>query len=335
VPRTDRVRTTSRAVALIAFVALIAASCGVSRDSALETTVTTNAAAPSTAPEATTPPEPPSLPEPLGLDPKGDAAIITFADGTEAVVSNAQLIQADADFRGSATFVNLVLQSGGVGIPIENVLIDQVILQATLDKMLAERDAAVSEASVAQARDEVAQSLAPLLGPDGDGVKLLDELGAYGDLVSGLQGQLISLSATLDPPQLACVRHILLETEAEAQTAIDDIAAGADFSDVAIERSTGPSGPAGGDLGCASTANYVPEFAAAVDAAEAGTVLGPVQTEFGFHVIIVDSFEEDTASQGQLVGAQRLAEEELRTATVTINPQLGSWDPVSLAVTPA
>ncbi len=325
-------------ICLAAVLALLAASCGVSRDSALETSPPPTAAPPvddQSAPAETTPPEPLSLPDPIGLDPSGNAAVVSFPDGSEVIVTNEDILQADQDFRDSATFVNLVLQSGGVRVPIENVLIDQAILRATLDQMLDDRGLTVTDANRAQARDEVAQSLAPLLGPEGDGVKLLDELGAYGDLVADLQGQLISLSSDLPPAQLACVRHILLATEEEAQTAIDDIAGGADFSEVAIERSTGPSGPSGGDLGCASTTGYVPEFAAAVDAATVGEVVGPVQTDFGFHVIIVDAFEDDIASSGQLTGAQRLAEERLGTATVTIDPQLGSWDPVSLVVIPA
>ena len=339
-PRTDRVRPSFRAVALAVAVFLFAAACGVSRETSIDEVPTTENVTEQTTqtPDSTVPqpPEPPTLPEPLGLDPSGDAALIVFTDGSEIAVSNSDIIQADADFRGSATFVNLVLQSGGVNIPIENVLIDQAILGSTLDKMLAERGVSVTDANIAEARDDLAQSLAPLLGPEGDGVKLLDELGAYGDLVSDLQAQLISLSQTLPSPQLACVRHILLETEEEAQTAIEDIAAGADFSEVAIERSTGPSGPSGGDLGCASTNNYVPEFKAAVDSAEVDQVVGPVQTDFGFHVIIVDSFEEDTASgQAQILEAQQLAEAELAGATVTIDPQLGSWDPTSLVVIPA
>lgn len=327
-------------MALLAVIALVAASCGVSRESSIETTPPTTAVTPDTTIDdgntETAPPEPATLPDPLGLNPDGEAAFMVFADGSEVVVTNASVIAADSDFRSSETFVNLVLQSGGVAIPIENVLIDQAILGATLEKMLVDRGTTVSDASRAQARDELAQSLTPLLGPDGDGVKLLDELGSYGDLVADLQSRLLTLSETLPPPVLACARHILLETEAEAQAAIDDIAAGADFTDIAIERSTGPSGPEGGDLGCVPSSNYVPEFAAAVDSATVGTVIGPVQTDFGFHVIIVDSFEEDSSgSQNQLLAAQQLAESELTSASVTIDSLLGMWDPASLAVIPA
>jgi hypothetical protein len=321
---------------LLAVIAVVASACGVSRETSLETTPPTPTTAPQSETLATEPPAPPSIPDSLPLDPAGNAAVLTYADGSQVFVTNAEVIQADADFRGSATFINLVLQSGGVAIPIENVLIDQAILRASIAKMLDARDAEVTDAHIAQARDELAASLGPLLGPEGDGVKLLDNLGAYGDLVAGLQSELISLSETLPAPVLACVRHILVETEAEAQTAIDDINGGLEFSDVAIERSTGPSGPSGGDLGCASTSGYVPEFAAAVDTAEVGVVVGPVETQFGFHVIIVDAFEADAAdAQNQVLAAQQLAEAELQNVTIEVDPLLGSWDPVSLRVIPA
>lgn len=331
--RTELHPLPARVLGLLAVIALVASACGVSRESSLETTPPTLTTLPQSETLATEPPAPPSIPDSLPLDPGGNAAVLTYGDGSQVFVTNAEVIQADADFRGSATFINLVLQSGGVAIPIENVLIDQAILRASLSKMLDDRDAEVTDVHMARARDELAESLAPLLGPEGDGVKLLDDLGAYGDLVAGLQSELISLSETL---QLACVRHILVETEDEAQTAVDDINGGLDFSDVAIERSTGPSGPSGGDLGCSSTSNYVPEFAAAVDAAEVGVVLGPVETQFGFHVIIVDSFEADAAGgQNQVLVAQQLAEAELQNVTIEIDPLLGSWDPVSLRVIPA
>ena len=82
--------------------------------------------------------------------------------------------------------------------------------------------------------------------------------------------------------------HILVATEAEAAAIIDALAAGAEFADLARERSTGPSGPAGGDLGYIRYAQMVPSFAAAAFALDPGEVSpAPVQTRFGWHVITV------------------------------------------------
>ena len=86
-------------------------------------------------------------------------------------------------------------------------------------------------------------------------------------------------------------RHILHETEAEAVQTVTDLNNGADFSTLAQERSTGPSASSGGDLGWFSTSQMVKPFGDAVVAAKPGTrVPAPVQTQFGWHVILVEDY---------------------------------------------
>ncbi|MEX0371536.1 MAG: peptidylprolyl isomerase [Tateyamaria sp.] len=82
--------------------------------------------------------------------------------------------------------------------------------------------------------------------------------------------------------------HILVETEEEAAAIKAEIEAGADFAATAREKSTGPSGPNGGQLGWFGTGAMVPSFEAAVIALEVGEVSEPVQTQFGWHVIILN-----------------------------------------------
>ena len=53
-------------------------------------------------------------------------------------------------------------------------------------------------------------------------------------------------------------RHILLETEADAKKVIEDLKSGADFAELAKERSTGPSAVEGGDLGWFGKGQMVP-----------------------------------------------------------------------------
>ena len=79
--------------------------------------------------------------------------------------------------------------------------------------------------------------------------------------------------------------HILVETEEEAQALITELEAGADFAELAKEKSTGPSGPSGGDLGWFSDGQMVTPFENAVKALERGAVSAPVETQFGWHVI--------------------------------------------------
>ncbi len=92
-----------------------------------------------------------------------------------------------------------------------------------------------------------------------------------------------------DPPNYLCSNHLLVVTEEEAQAALERFEAGEAFADLAIELSTGPSGPSGGDLGCAVEGQFVPEFEEAAYAGAAGDVVGPVETTFGWHLIEIES----------------------------------------------
>jgi peptidyl-prolyl cis-trans isomerase C len=90
-------------------------------------------------------------------------------------------------------------------------------------------------------------------------------------------------------------RHILLKTEEEAIAAIAELDAGKDFVELAKEKSTGPSGPQGGDLGFFGKGQMVPEFQDAAFALENGKyTTTPVKTQFGFHVILKEE-ERDKA----------------------------------------
>lgn len=79
--------------------------------------------------------------------------------------------------------------------------------------------------------------------------------------------------------------HILVETEDEAKVLVAELEGGADFAELAREKSTGPSGPNGGELGWFGPGMMVPSFEAATIALEVGTISGPVETQFGWHVI--------------------------------------------------
>ncbi len=80
--------------------------------------------------------------------------------------------------------------------------------------------------------------------------------------------------------------HILVSTKEDAQNAIDRIKGGEDFAKVAKEVSSCPSKSNGGDLGFFGRGRMVPEFEQAAFALEKGQVSEPVQTQFGYHVII-------------------------------------------------
>ncbi|MEM7224173.1 MAG: peptidylprolyl isomerase [Pseudomonadota bacterium] len=81
-------------------------------------------------------------------------------------------------------------------------------------------------------------------------------------------------------------RHILVPEEETAKEIIAELDGGADFAELAKERSTGPSSAQGGDLGYFAEGQMVPEFSTAAFALEPGTYTKePVKTQFGWHVI--------------------------------------------------
>ncbi len=91
----------------------------------------------------------------------------------------------------------------------------------------------------------------------------------------------------LAPPLDFKARHILVETQGEATDVIAQLDGGANFEELAKEKSTGPSGPNGGDLGWFSPNQMVAPFSNAVQQLEDGQYSPvPVQTQFGWHVIL-------------------------------------------------
>lgn len=110
-------------------------------------------------------------------------------------------------------------------------------------------------------------------------------------------------------------RHILVETEEAAIALKAELDGGADFVEQAKAKSTGPSGPNGGDLGYFKKGDMVPPFAEAAFALQPGEVSAPVQTNFGWHVIKLEdrrmtpppSFEQMAPQLSRLV-AQEIAD---------------------------
>jgi peptidyl-prolyl cis-trans isomerase C len=96
------------------------------------------------------------------------------------------------------------------------------------------------------------------------------------------------------PPLQFKARHILVATQGEAIDLVAQLDGGANFEELAKEKSTGPSGPNGGDLGWFSPNQMVAPFANAVAALENGNYTPePVQTQFGWHVILREESREN------------------------------------------
>ncbi|MGJ8528970.1 peptidylprolyl isomerase [Maritalea sp.] len=97
-----------------------------------------------------------------------------------------------------------------------------------------------------------------------------------------------------EPKEMLRARHVLVASEDDAKSVIAELDNGRDFVEVAKEKSTGPSGPNGGDLGYFSEGDMVPEFYDASRALEVGAYSAPVQSQFGWHVIKLEDRRPST-----------------------------------------
>lgn len=132
--------------------------------------------------------------------------------------------------------------------------------------------------------------------------------------------------------------HILVETEEEAEKIMQRLEEeGAEFSELAREESQDPTAERNaGDLGEISRGQTVPGFEEALFAAEPGEIVGPVETQFGFHVIkrheppplseVEDQLREDVREQQSGNVVQEFLLERAQEADIRVNPRFGQWD---------
>lgn len=131
--------------------------------------------------------------------------------------------------------------------------------------------------------------------------------------------------------------HLLVETEEEALAAQERVEGGEDFADVARDVSTGPSGPSGGELGWFGPGQMVGEFETAVTEMKPGDVSGPVQTQFGWHIVKLNDqrmTEQPTLDEVRPQLQQQVREEavtvrleELRAEADVTMPEDDAFDP--------
>jgi parvulin-like peptidyl-prolyl isomerase len=132
---------------------------------------------------------------------------------------------------------------------------------------------------------------------------------------------------------ITCTAHILVEDEAAARDVLARLDLGEDFGELAAELSIDPgSSDDGGVLPCTTTSTfsqqYIPEYVAGALDAEIGEPTAPVESQFGFHVILVRPFDELTADElDQLLTIPQIRF-DLAAADldVYVNPRYGSFE---------
>ena len=131
-----------------------------------------------------------------------------------------------------------------------------------------------------------------------------------------------------------CTSHILVSTAVDAHGVLDLLAAGSDFGELARQVSQDPgSGAQGGALGCVPLGAFVPTFErATLGALAAGeSLVGPVPSQFGSHVIRIDEVRTvDPVPFDELGGRASMVLLGIASMTrdVSIDGRFGTWDPV-------
>lgn len=231
-------------------------------------------------------------------------------------------------------------------VDLQADLLSRVIQQRIIGTLLAERGLSVDPAALADIRVAITEQV----GGDEALAATLIDIGFpqdyFDDVFIGVEASIDTLILELASGrtlETRSARHILVDTAAEADEVFALLQDGADFAELAIERSADPgSGQQGGDLGAQQRGTFVPPFDDAVWSAQLDTVLAPVESDFGFHVIEVTAIATSPAAElgpqerRGLVAAEL---EELITgafiaADVTVDPTIGTWDPATGSIVP-
>lgn len=171
--------------------------------------------------------------------------------------------------------------------------------------------------------------------------QLIGEVAAQSVTDDALQAAYDEAYGSVEPETEFNASHILVETEEAARALIEELDGGADFATLAQEHSTGPSGPNGGSLGWFGKGMMVPPFEAAVVELEPGSFSqDPVQTQFGWHVLILnetrlkdapalDTVRDELAAQVQRQAVDARVAELTEAADVT-RADISGIDPAIL-----
>jgi hypothetical protein len=276
----------------------------------------------------------------------GLAGCGTFSDNDAAASVDGTEISRD-DFEDTLTVLAANSESTGIEEDIatgsvpgdtgRNVL--NVLVTATAsEQYLAAAGEAVSDAE----RDAVDSSLAddsPLRGLPDDVFELVVDLQAAGAARGRVAAADAEAKYEASPADLGvmCVRHIVVEDEETAAEVLAELEDGADFAELAAERSVEPSAAqTGGALAnpqtgepCltieAAEASFDPAFVAGARAAVPGQPTEPVESSFGWHVILARPFDEVEESVVAIHGSQLFAD-YLAQADINVDPRYGRWD---------
>lgn len=269
----------------------------------------------------------------------GSGDVVASVNGEDVVRSQAEVLEPQTD-DGTA----IVDFTRYLSVIIQWEAISQAAAELGIEPTSAEIDQRLDELVAVQGPDATLEDYLAQVNASEEGIR---EFAKQLVIQDAIQAQLLASSTPISEDTVnnellnspldwtvVCASHILVETEEEATAVSARLVAGEEFAVVAQEVSLDPgSGANGGDLGCNSPSGYVEEFAVATMAAEIDVPTEAVQSEFGYHVILVSQREEATAD----VVREALTNDALNTAVddwfvdvvaaaiVTVDDEIGVW----------
>jgi hypothetical protein len=339
-------------VALCAGLAVAGAGCGSASPSAATVRFATNTAAldttTSSAADGSAPP-----PAAIDLD-YGDPVKIDrseFERELEALVDNKQLQEASGGNGLSGAGKNTVdprLAAGWLTAVIYDKLITHEFEARKLKVTQADTDAGQSQLSTQFGSPEVANAFPKwfqerLVARNARAVAVRTALSGVDLSDEGLRKYFEEHKGDFSQN---CVSHILVKTKAEADAIEAQLKGGADFAAIAKAVSIDKgSGAKGGDLGCNPKGVFVPEFDSAASTLPVNQLSDPVQTQYGFHIILVkerkEAAFEDAREQARAAlnaetqdAFRQFLGKAVSGAKVTIDKRYGTFEPPATGQAP-
>lgn len=265
-----------------------------------------------------------------------DEAASAEATTTEAVEVTADTVLASVN--GEEITVGHIVAARAMLPQQYQQLPDEVLLPGLVDQL-------VQQTVLSQAIDEISPMVDIQLDNERRSMVAAEKIeDVISDAVddAALQAAYDEKYSDAEPTPEWNASHILVESEAEAADLVEQAREDdADFAALAKEFSTGPSGPNGGELGWFSAGMMVEAFETAVADMEAGEVAGPIQTQFGWHVIklnetrqkgapALDEVREELITELQSSAVEEAVAKLIEAATIE-RMELEGLDPAVLS----
>jgi peptidyl-prolyl cis-trans isomerase C len=288
-----------------------------------------------------------------------DAATIRYSvsgDGHEDHITRSDLVDEVRKIVENKPFATWLNENGyaisgdeTAGSAVASTWLSQLIRQKAVDALFVSRDLEVTPTI----REQATEAMGTQVFPSPDIFAAFDQ--AYREELIDREARreaVVSSFADISDTagreyfdehkaEFACasgknVAHILVPSAAKARELLGELRGGGDFGKLAQENSTDSgSAPGGGALGCLTPGGFVAPFQQAADQAPFDTPVGPVQTQYGYHLILVTharptyesvraQVQQALARQGQAAALEGM-NKMMKAFRVHVDPRFGTW----------